>query len=89
MAVSNAKVSRSRAFKKLCSLAGVEPTPRQASKLRSSKGPLAQIWEALQEEHPKFPKGTCFTTFSKTNPKCAKCTLAEDCFKATHKELFR
>lgn len=89
MLASNDKVARSRAFRKLCSFAGVEPTSRQASKLRNGKGPLAPILARLQEEHPKFPKGTCFTTYSKANPKCKTCTLAEDCFKATHKELFR
>lgn len=89
MSKTNSKVARSRAFKKLCSLAGVEPTPRQVSKLRNGKGPLAPIMSALQEEYPKLPKGTCFTTFSRANPKCSTCTLAEDCFKATHKELFR
>lgn len=89
MAVSNSKVSRSRAFRKLCSLAGVEPTARQASKLRNGKGPLAPILAKLEEEHPKLPKGTCFTTFDRDKPECAKCTLAVDCFQATHKEMFR
>lgn len=89
MPETNKKIARSRAFKKLCSLAGVEPTARQASKLRNGQGPLAKIWAHLNEAYPRLPAGTCFTTFSKANPKCASCTLAEDCFKATHKELFK
>lgn len=81
-----------RAFKLLCKLAEVPPTKRAAQKLRNGKGQLAPIWEWLKHECPPkefLPKGTCFTTFSKYKEECKKCALAEDCFKATYKELFR
>lgn len=81
-----------RAFKLLCKLVEVPPTKRAAQKLRNGKGQLVPVWEWLKQELPPkefLPKGTCFTTFSKDKEECKKCTLAEDCFKATYKELFR
>lgn len=77
------KVANSRAFRKLCTLSGIEPTTRQVRNLRNKRGPIYEAYTKLLSLQDPCPR-----KYDGKSERCQLCDMARSCFTQTYKELF-